>query len=143
MAIELFDLDPKHVYGTDTQKNSLTKYNMTVREFLQYFGTDVMRKIKDTIWVDYTIKRIEQEKTSIAIIPDVRFPNEVEAIKKANGIVIRLDRDVYNDDHFCETALDKEKYNWSNFDYIIENNNSSLSDLCKSLEKIKHLWSKL
>ena len=92
MAIDLFDLSPTQVYGTDEDKNTVTPYlaqdaalkgkdvldniHMT-REFLQYFGTDVMRSIKDTVWVDYTIKKIKQEQSSVAIIPDVRFPNEV------------------------------------------------------------------
>jgi len=143
MAIDFFDLNPQHVYGNDKQKNLDTQYGMTIREFLQYFGTDVMRKIKDTIWVDYTIKRIKQEQSNVAIIPDVRFPNEVAAIKQCGGVVIRLNRDVYSSDHPCESALDKENYDWNNFDYIIENNDSSLSDLCDSLKKIKNIWSKL
>jgi len=157
MAIDLFDLSPTQVYGTDEDKNTVTPYlaqgaalkgkdvldniHMTAREFLQYFGTDVMRSIKDTVWVDYTIKKIKQEQSSVAIIPDVRFPNEVLAIKNAGGIVIRLDRNVYNDSHKCESALDPENFDWSQFDYVIENNNSSLGDLCESLEKIKHFWS--
>lgn len=150
MAIDFFDLEPQQVYGTDKDKNTSTPYTqngwnhkMTAREFLQYFGTEVMRNIKDTVWVDYTIKKIQQEQSSVAIIPDVRFPNEVDAIKKAGGIVIRLDRNIYDDQHVCETALDKDKYDWDNFDYIINNNDSSLSDLCKSLEKLKHFWSNL
>ena len=157
MAIDLFDLSPTQVYGTDEDKNTSTPYpaqdaalkgkdvldniHMTAREFLQYFGTDVMRSIKDTVWVDYTIKKIKQEQSSVAIIPDVRFPNEVLAIKNAGGIVIRLDRNVYNDSHKCESALDPENFDWSQFDYVIKNNNSSLGDLCESLEKIKHFWS--
>tara|TARA_B100001094_G_scaffold169510_1_gene163944 strand:+ start:3846 stop:4571 length:726 start_codon:yes stop_codon:yes gene_type:complete len=150
MAIDFFDLEPQQVYGTDKDKNTSTpytqngwKHKMTSREFLQYFGTEVMRKIKDTVWVDYTIKKIQQEQSSVAIIPDVRFPNEVDAIKKAGGVVIRLDRNIYDDQHVCETALDKDKYDWDNFDYIINNNDSSLSDLCKSLGKLKHFWSNL
>lgn len=159
MAIDFFDLEPQQVYGTDKDKNTSTPYpaqnaalkgkdvldniHMTAREFLQYFGTDVMRSIKDTVWVDYTIKKIKQEQSSVAIIPDVRFPNEVLAIKNAGGIVIRLDRNVYNDSHKCESALDPENFDWSQFDCVIENNNSSLGDLCKSLEKIKHFWSNL
>jgi len=43
------------------------------------------------------------------IVTDVRFPNEVEAIKKAGGTVIRIDR-INNphptSNHISETALD-------------------------------------
>ena len=141
MCIDLFDLAPQQVYGTDEDKNTDTPYGMTSREFLQYLGTDVMRKIKDTIWVDYTIKSIIKEQSQIAIIPDVRFPNEVKAIHDAGGIVVRLTRNPYNSKHNCETALNSDNYDWSNFDYIINNDESSLASLCGKLNEIKHIWS--
>tara|TARA_B100000902_G_scaffold142558_1_gene140162 strand:+ start:3287 stop:3988 length:702 start_codon:yes stop_codon:yes gene_type:complete len=138
MSMDLFDLSPRQVYGTDADKNTATPYNMTAREFLQYLGTDVMRKIKDTIWVDYTIKLINLEGTEVAIIPDVRFPNEVNAIHEAGGIVVRLTRDVHNSEHPCETALDKEHFDWSNFDYILDNQDCSVSELKNRVEKISN-----
>lgn len=141
ICVELFDLSPKQVYGTDTDKNTDTPYGMTAREFLQYFGTNVMRKIKDTVWVDYTIKTIKSEKSSLAIIPDVRFPNEVRAIKDAGGIVIRLRRDIHNSQHECEKALDKDVFDWSKFDYIIDNNDITVQNLCTHLKTLSHIWS--
>ena len=52
------------------------------------------------------------------IITDVRFPNEAEAIKKKNGIIIRIDRPGVKpvNAHPSETGLD----GW-NFDYKIAN----------------------
>ena len=61
MSVNLFDLEPRQVYGSDDDKNTMTPYGKTARQFLQYLGTDIMRKIKDTIWVDWTIKVINQE----------------------------------------------------------------------------------
>jgi len=143
ISMDLFDLSPRQVYGTDEDKNTATPYSqngwkhkMTAREFLQYLGTDVMRQIKDTIWVDYTIKSISLEGTEVALIPDVRFANEVNAIHEAGGIVIRLTRDMYNSDHRCETALDKDNFDWDNFDYIVDNKDCSVNDLKKKIEKI-------
>tara|TARA_B100000073_G_scaffold346285_1_gene357330 strand:+ start:761 stop:1465 length:705 start_codon:yes stop_codon:yes gene_type:complete len=141
ISIELFDLTPQQVYGTDEDKNTDTPYGMTSREFLQYLGTDVMRKIKDTIWVDCTMKMIQQEQPSIAIIPDVRFPNEVDAIHRAGGEVLRLDRDMLNSDHSCETALDTLNYSWDNFDIIIRNHSMTLEELSRELESYPSLWS--
>ena len=141
MCVELFDLTPKQVYGSDEDKNTDTPYDMTAREFLQYFGTDVMRKIKDTVWVDYTIKLIQQEQSLLAIIPDVRFPNEVEAIHGAGGEVIRLDRNVFNSEHKCEQALDPDRFDWNNFDHIIFNDAMTVDNLKCQLEKLKHVWS--
>ena len=148
MCINLFDLKPKQVYGTDEDKNTETPYSingwkhkMTAREFLQYLGTDVMRKIKDSVWVDYTVKKILEERSEIAIIPDVRFPNEVDAIHNAGGIVIRLTRNLYDSDHKCEQALSKDNFDWNKFDIILDNNDSSLAKLLELIENIQHVWS--
>lgn len=148
ICIDLFDLKPEQVYGTDEDKNTQTtytqngwKHQMTAREFLQYFGTDVMRKIKDTVWVDATINVINKEKPSLAIIPDVRFPNEVKAIQEAGGIVIRLSRDVLHSDHKCEKSLDKHIFNWDRFDSLISNHDTDLEELCYQLTKIQQFWS--
>lgn len=70
---------------------------MTNREFLQQFGTQVGRAIDVDLWVkalmnDYLLE-MDMENQIKWIIPDVRFPNEVEAIHKQKGIVWRILRD--------------------------------------------------
>ena len=87
---------------------------MTAREFLQFLGTDVMRKMYEPIWVNSCIKKIQQEQPELAIIADVRFPNEAKAIEQASGKVVRLTREVYEDAHSSEVALD----NYPFTDYI-------------------------
>lgn len=154
LCCDLFDIPESQLYGSNQAKNQPTPYNwedmptqtigvhhnLTVRDFLEYFGTVLMRKIKDTVWVDYTIKRIAEEDPSIAIIPDVRFPNEVEAIKNAGGVVIRLDRDILASQHECETSLDNDKFDWNNFDIVVNNNGHTLDQLQSDLQKINQLW---
>ena len=84
LAIHLFGLRPEQVYGSEADKNSLTQFRwedmpgdtsdigpngkichhkgpMTAREFMQHFGTDIMRKMYPNIWVDNTIKKILAE----------------------------------------------------------------------------------
>jgi energy-coupling factor transporter ATP-binding protein EcfA2 len=138
ICIDLFDLTPEQVYGNDDQKNTPTNYGMTSREFLQHFGTNVMRKIKDDVWLARTIKTIQQEQSNIAIVPDVRFPNEVESIQKAGGVVIRLTRNVFNSSHECESALDKDRFNWDNFDFIVDNAEMGLKELKNKIEQLYH-----
>lgn len=140
ISIELFDLTPQQVYGTDEDKNTETPYGMTSREFLQYLGTDVMRKIKDTVWVDSTLNTIKKENTEVAIIPDVRFPNEVKAIHQAGGIVVRLTRDPHESEHGCETALDADKFNWDEFDYVVDNSNSDIDKLIVDMQQLQKKW---
>jgi hypothetical protein len=59
------------------------------------------------------------------IITDTRFPNEAEAIKKAGGIVIRINRPGVQpiNPHPSETSLD----DWE-FDAVI-NNDGDVSDI--------------
>jgi len=40
--------------------------------------------------------------------------------------VIRLTRDLHNSSHISETALDKENYDWKNFDYVLDNQNLTI-----------------
>lgn len=142
ICVDLFDLTPRQVYGTDADKNTDTPYGMTAREFLQHFGTNIMRQIKDTVWIDYTIKTILEENSEIALIPDVRFPNEVVAIKNAGGYVIRLVRDNSQSTHKTESALDEDNFNWDTFDHIIYNEQCSISELKNKVLEIQSLWSK-
>ena len=101
----------------------------TARELMQYVGTEFFRKIYPNVWADATIRKIKQESSHTAIITDCRFPNEVDAIKNAGGKVIRLSRNSDNKDaHSSEIALDKDKYDWANFDAIIENESISVGE---------------
>lgn len=87
--------------------------NMTAREVMQIFGTEIAREMFDqNIWVNATLRRIRKENYPLAIISDVRFPSEIKAIMENNGNIIRLTR-TYDatDKHSSETALDD--YNWS------------------------------
>lgn len=144
ICIDLFGLTEEQVYGTDAQKNTMTPYNnMSARDFMQYLGTDVMRSIKNSVWVDYTLKLVQQEQSDLAIIPDVRFPDEVRAIENAGGIVIRLTRDVESSKHFCELALDYDKFNWDSFAAIINNSDCSVKELCTQIEYTDIIWSNI
>ena len=137
--------------------------SITPRLLLQTIGTDIVRAINPDIWINslfqyYTISDLALAKmrrkgfSPISgfldlpnwIITDVRFPNEAKAIKKKDGLVIRVNRPfycqgctiqklVYQDcmdcaeyqmgifqkEHKSETALD----GYEHFDYIIDNSN--------------------
>jgi hypothetical protein len=80
---------------------------MTSREFMQYLGTDIMRKMFGPIWIRATMKKIKKEQSELAIIVDVRFPNEGEAIEDEGGILLRCTRNLYPEDsHRSEIAMD-------------------------------------
>ena len=109
-------------------KDGIIKYHepgrMTHREFLQFFGTDICRKVYDDIWHERLTKDIAVEQPLLAIVDDCRFSNEVEAIHSVSGKVIYLTRNPYSDDHSSEAELK----NYNNFDKVIDNANLSIHE---------------
>ena len=99
---------------------------MTAREVMQYVGTDIFRRMYNDCWIDATIRIINQEAPELAIVSDVRFPNEVEGIQKAGGKVIRFTRNPCSDgdQHPSEIALDDKPEDY--FDAVIHNNEMSI-----------------
>ena len=84
----------------------------------------------EPIWVNSCINRIKREQSNLAVIPDVRFPNEAKAIEDAGGTVIRLTRSVFNDQHSSELALDGYP-----FTDIIDNKDNSIDSLMVKVTK--------
>ena len=128
LCIDIFGLTYNQCYGTDENKNEIvdccwsgTDSKMTAREVLQYVGTDVFRAMQHNVWSSATIRLIQKEQPDIALIADCRFPNEVEAVKNAGGLVVKLNRNLYESTHASETALDATNYDQSNFDLTIAN----------------------
>ena len=109
---------------------------MTAREFMQFFGTDIMRKIHPNVWTKACLNKITKEDSSLAVIADVRFPNEVEAINKAGGKVLRLERDVHEDSHDSETALDVDNYDHSNFWHVLDNRKMTIKDTITEIKSL-------
>ena len=115
-AVDVLGLEHNQVYGTNEEKNSPThllwenmptgnnKGPMTGREVLQYFGSDICRKMYENIWFDACIRRIKKDKPELALISDVRFPNEIKGVQDEGGIVFGLPRDIVNgkDTHSSE-----------------------------------------
>lgn len=135
ICINILGLSHEQCYGSDLQKNTLThikwkdKY-LTAREVMQVVGTDILRDMYNDVWVNTTINKIMKENMNLAIIADCRFPNEVESIRNAGGIVIKLNRNPYNSDHASETALDPNNYNQSNFDLVLNNTIMTIEEQC-------------
>ncbi len=96
---------------------------LTPRQLLQLLGTECGREIiHPNIWVNTTFRN--HTDTTRWIITDVRFENEVKAIREHSGILIRVNRDTDKEDkHQSETGLD----HYDKWDYVIENNGGLLN----------------
>jgi len=103
---------------------------------LQWYGTDVARKANPNTWVEALDRRLSHDNPEIALVTDVRFPNEAEYIKQNGGFMVEVRR--YKDGiqfidagrdpkHVSETALD----GYEGWDYVIECQDGNLTDLKK------------
>ena len=97
------------------------------RALLQHIGTDIVRTKNPNYWVEFLTGIIDLfgETWDYVLIPDCRFPNEIEDLIKHgfDVITIRITRPNYNNSltpeqrsHPSETALDDYI-----FDYTIQN----------------------
>ena len=70
----------------------------TVREALQYIGTEVFRDGLDTdVWLNITMRNAqefisERDDNALVVISDLRFLNEAQAVKIAGGYVMHIYR---------------------------------------------------
>ena len=118
-----------------------------IRTLLQQVGTDILRKqLGDDIFAKAVITKIDEQFTNrsnrsnqIAIVADLRFPNEQQAINKFckkndyRCITIYIERN----SRICNAAHSSESYYNSLHKNIIINNNGTLSDLEVELKKIQ------
>jgi hypothetical protein len=141
ICMNILGLTYDQCYGTDEDKNQPTHLTwndiqITARDAMQIIGTDIFRKLDPNVWIKATITKIIREKPDLAVITDCRFPNEVEAIQNIGGKVIRLTRNPHNSDHLSECILDKDKYDWSKFDHVIDNAESSIYDQVSQIKTL-------
>ena len=113
---------------------------LTPRYALQRLGTEWGRDCWPDTWAAAAVRGAEHllsllSGPKVVAIPDVRFPNEVEHIKKAGGKVIRIKREFEKvplvSTHPSETSL----LDWKDeeFDFVIENN-GTIDSLYKKVD---------
>lgn len=112
---------------------------MTAREVMQFVGTEIFRKMYSHVWVDATIRKIQSEAPAIALISDVRFPNEVTGLQRAGGYVVRFTRNGDSPDkHPSETSLDPDVFDWNTFNLVIDNAKMSIKDQGEATYSLLH-----
>lgn len=138
----LFCLSDTQVHG-DQKETPDPFWNVTPRELMQKFGTDIMRnhasslipEIGPHFWttrLKYEYEtRFEPFGTPV-VISDVRFPNECQLIKNMGGFIIYVHRPSLHstDTHSSETSVSQQ-----DADFIIENN-QDLSHLYREVDQL-------
>ena len=116
---------------------------VTPRIVLQIFGTDCVRNnLHNNIWVSIVKKTLIDNPDVNWVIPDIRFPNEVDVIQQQlNGSVwwikrgelpdwyrtAAVDNEIGSNDMLTKySEVHESEYKWINtqFDNIIENDSS-------------------
>lgn len=125
----------KEFFGWNGQKDDKG------RTLLQYVGTDIVRSKAPNYWVDFIISILNlfNDEWDFVLIPDVRFPNEVDLLKEAGfeTVSLRVIRDEFDNGltesqkkHPSETAFLLIKPDF----YIY--NNGTLEDLREEIERL-------
>lgn len=156
ICMGLFGLTREQVYGTDEQKNTIIEHlrwenmpglrdepkrkkwsgPMTAREFMQFFGTEIMRKMYEPIWTERTIKNIKTENPQISVVSDCRFKNEALAMKEQKAKLIYLTRSINQDSHASENGFE----DFDDFDAVIDNKNMTIEETTIELMKVINSW---
>ena len=104
-----------------------------VRELLQRLGTEVGREMfGDNIWIDYLFDSLPDG--SKVVIPDVRYPNEADAITDLGGAVWRIEREGVKaiNGHISDSAMDGYPFD------IVAYNNGTIEELYQWVESELH-----
>lgn len=77
---------------------------------LQIVGTDVFRASQPDIWVRVLVDTMREQAPDVALITDMRFPNEADAVVNMGGYTMKVERVGFiatdrDPNHPSETAL--------------------------------------
>lgn len=83
----------------------LFSVELTFREAIQRYGTEAHRDVfRDSFWIEEALR--DRDKSKITIVTDVRFPNEMEAIRDRGGMMIKVVRPgLPEDEHPSEQGI--------------------------------------
>ena len=119
---------------TGVEVDHIEEHKERFRPMLQWWGADFRRHYNgESYWLDKMLAKMQTVAgREVLVITDVRYPNEAELVKKAGGIMIRVDRRTgLEDPHSSENLLD----DFEGFDYRLTNN-STLFDLKEKVYRI-------
>ena len=141
---------PRHLLEGDTEESrewreqndifwtKETGKEISPRLILQLVGTECMRQgFYDGVWVSLAKKKLVRFPNQNWVIPDTRFPNEINMIQSIGGKIWRVKRgqdpdwfDPLRENNVIPTNIHPSEYEWvrSEFDHVIENK-GTLDDL--------------
>jgi hypothetical protein len=95
-----------------------------VRRTLQRLGTEGIRALDPDFWVDQFHRAVDASEAEVIVVPDVRFANEVEAVRDHDGLMVGVRRPGLpgGDTHATESGIES-----LDVDLVIDNDTSVVS----------------
>ena len=134
---------PRHLLEGDTEESrewreqndpfwtQETGKEISPRLVLQLVGTECMRQgFYDGVWVSLVKKKLVRFPSQNWVLPDTRFPNEINMIHSVGGTIWRVKRgadpdwfEPLRENNIVPTDVHPSEYEWvrSEFDQVIEN----------------------
>lgn len=107
-------------FGWDVAKRRCQE----IRRLLQVYGTEVGREgFGDNVWVERAVAKVRQSEK--VVITDVRFQNEVDAVREMGGCVVRIVRP----DHGPINGHASEQLDYEAVSELTIENNSDITHL--------------
>ncbi len=109
---------------------------LSVRRILQWWGTEYRRAQDPDYWTKAWEAALTElpDRNAHILVDDVRFHNEVDAVQRNGGVLIRVERPGFNgaNDHSSENSLD----DFNGWNMILRNNDSLEQFLLQVEDKV-------
>jgi hypothetical protein len=107
---------------------------MTARQVLQEVGTGIFRRMWADVWNQACLRAIRRDNPDVAVIDDIRFPDEADAVLGAGGVVYRLTLAPFakKDEHKSETSMDA----YNRFTGVVGNARLPIRESCLALANL-------
>lgn len=115
------------------QRGDDTPFSMlTARRFLQRYGTESHREVFGyDFWIDQALAPYDDHTLDNVVVTDARFENEIDAIKKRGGYMMKVVRPgTGGHSHVSEKSLPDDL-----FDFVVSNT-GSFNDLFDRLDEV-------
>lgn len=114
------------------QASEIAKWSITMREYLQLYGTEGHREIfGDNFWVDQALPADTEHTDRLLVVTDMRFPNEIERVRELGGVCVKVER-YSNSNHSNHSS----EQNLDNLIDIVLDNTGDLDDLKNEVEDL-------
>lgn len=133
----------------------IPQYKSTIGQILQSYGLAMKHVFGDRFWIDQTIKKVKEidrtYKVRYAILDGIRYKVDVDAIKEAGGIIVKITRnsgghlgESRDPHHISEVELLQHGFDIvihnEHVDYSSDPRQVAVNNMVEQLIKMDKLW---